>query len=151
MRILAIDPGPERSAWLILDDGAPADFSIDPNENVLRGLRYLFLEADTVVIEQVASYGMPVGAEVFETVFWSGRFAEACPQPVHRIPRLTVKLHLCHSPKANDSTIRQALIDRFSKPGAPAIGTKKAPGPLKGIVKDLWSALALAVTFADSQ
>ena len=32
---------------------------------------------DVVVIEKIESYGMAVGAEVFDTVLWAGRFAEA--------------------------------------------------------------------------
>jgi hypothetical protein len=32
---------------------------------------------DVVVIEKIESYGMAVGAEVFDTVWWAGRFAEA--------------------------------------------------------------------------
>lgn len=157
MRILAIDPGPERSAWLLLEDGSPIGAqNINLNAEVLEGLRSaagMAAAADTVVIEEIASYGMPVGREVFQTVRWSGRFEEACSVPVVYIPRLTVKLNLCHSPKANDATIRAALIDRFGRGGGRvvAIGNKARPGPLYGIHADLWSALALAVTFADSQ
>jgi hypothetical protein len=61
---------------------------------------------------------MPVGAEVFETIYWSGRFAEAYGvEHDARITRIDVKMHLCHSPRAKDGNVRQALIDRFGKPG----------------------------------
>jgi len=63
--------------------------------------------------------------------------------------RKTVAAHLCNTSRANDSNIRQALIDRFGPGREKAIGTKKNPGPLYGIKKDLWSALAVAVTYAD--
>ena len=57
---------------------------------------------------------MPVGAEVFETVYWSGRFAEAYGvEHVERITRVDVKMHLCHTSRAKDGNIRQALIDRL--------------------------------------
>jgi hypothetical protein len=64
---------------------------------------------------------------------------------VSRIPRLKVKLHLCHDSRAKDANIRAALIDRFGKPG-----TKKNPGALYGVTRDLWSALAVAITFWDT-
>jgi hypothetical protein len=144
--LLAIDPGPEKSAlirWL-----APRiSFArYAENSEILALLRSWRDGTDPLAIEQVASYGMPVGAEVFETVYWSGRFAEAYgADRVRRIPRLKVKLHLCHDSRAKDANIRQALIDRFGKPG-----TKKEPGVLYGIKGDLWAALALAVTAAET-
>jgi hypothetical protein len=102
-----------------------------------------------LVIEQVASYGMPVGAEVFETVFWSGRFAEASvPRRVHRITRKAIVTHLCGSARAKDSNVRQALIDRFG--GTDAIGRKATPGPLYGVTRDVWAALAVAICYVEA-
>jgi hypothetical protein len=144
--ILAIDPGTTRSAWVLLN-GDVLHGNLDTNEGVLREVRYRANYPDlyTVVIEQVESYGMAVGAEVFETVFWSGRFAEAArPLPVHRIGRKAVKLHLCGTTQAKDANIRAALIDRFG--GKDAI---RKGGPLYGIHGDEWAALAVAVTWAD--
>jgi hypothetical protein len=154
--ILAIDPGTTRSAWVLLRGGRPEAFGIDPNELILWALRAGTLPDGTLgrppvaVIEQVASYGMPVGAEVFETVRWSGRFEEALhPTPVVLLPRMAVKMHLCGNSRAKDPNIRQALLDKFG--GKSATGTKKAPGPLHGIHADLWAALAVAVTFAETR
>jgi len=161
MTILAIDPGSERSAYVALYEGKPYDHAIIPNADMLAhvhracgdrtGEAFMF-GIHAVVIERVEGFGMPVGVEVFETVYWSGRFAEAAhPLPVHRIGRKAVKLHLCGSARATDSNIRQALIDRYGPGKAAAIGTKKAPGPLHGIANDVWAALALAVTYQDQQ
>ena len=61
------------------------------------------------------------------------------------LPRRAVKLALCGDSRAKDANIRQALIDRFG--GSAAIGRKAAPGPLYGISRDVWSALAIAVTY----
>lgn len=148
--IIAIDPGPTWSAMLILIAGQPSNFGIKRNDELIAWLRkgHTATLLATVVIEKVESFGMAVGAEIFETVYWSGRFAEAArPSPVERIGRKAVKLHLCGTTKAKDSNIRQALIDRYG--GAEARGTKKEPGPLYGIANDVWSALAVAVTYAD--
>jgi hypothetical protein len=140
--ILAIDPGPERSALVRWDGAALSLSEFADNSEILTLLRARAGDGELLAIEQIVSYGMPVGAEVFETVYWSGRFAEAYGADcVRRIPRLKVKVHICHDSRAKDSNIRQALIDRFGKPG-----TKKQPGALYGISGDLWAALALAVT-----
>ncbi len=89
------------------------------------------------------------GAEVFETVRWAGRFEEAChPIPVVSLTRKAVVLHLCHDQRAGDPNIRRVLLDRFGGDGAK--GTKAHPGPLYGISGDVWAALAVAVTYAES-
>ncbi len=144
--ILAIDPGTSQSAWLRFDGTRPGAFGITANEILVKALRSGGLP-DVVVIEKVESYGMAVGAEVFDTVWWAGRFAEAAERvPVVMLPRRAVKLALCGDSRAKDANIRQALLDRFG--GSAAVGRKAAPGPLYGIHRDVWSALAIAVTYA---
>ena len=145
MRVLAIDPGTTRSAFAWLDGATVEDFGMDDNAEVLERLYGLGVDR-AVVIEKVESFGMAVGAEVFETVFWSGRFAEAAgPAPVHRVGRKAVKLALCGSPKAKDPNIRQAVIDRYGGPDAIRKG-----GPLYGVSKDVWAAIAVGLTWLDS-
>ncbi|TAL42599.1 MAG: hypothetical protein EPN91_07925 [Salinibacterium sp.] len=169
MRVLAIDPGPEQSAWLILDTpgglaaGRVVDFGLWETEEVRELCRVIGsthvghapndaepAAIDVAAIEWVEGYGMIVGREVFETVHWAGRMTEAIAVqgiPVAQVSRRSVKVAICGDTKAKDTNIRQALIDRFG--GAKAIGTKAAPGPLYGITKDVWSALAIAVTKAE--
>ena len=158
MTLLAIDPGTTRSAWVNVVGDVLLGFGILPNEQLLTWFRVLDHPVeegiDQVVIEKVESYGMAVGAEIFETVFWSGRFAEAAePLSVHRIGRKAVKLHLCGDTRAKDSNIRQALIDRYGgvEGKRAAVGLKASPGPLYGVSKDVWAALAVAVTYADQR
>ena len=144
--VLAIDPGSAQSAWLRFDGDRPQGFGITANEVLVRALRSGGLP-DVVVIEKVESYGMAVGAEVFDTVWWAGQFAEAVHRvPVVMLPRRAVKLALCGDSRAKDANVRQALIDRFGGKDA-AIGRKAAPGPLYEISRDVWSALAIAVTY----
>lgn len=142
--IFAIDPGTEESAYVILNEGAISAFGKLPNQALLLNFFAEQKPALDLVIEQVACYGMAVGAEVFETVFWSGRFAQAWGWAFHRLKRADVKMHLCQSMRAKDANIRQALIDRFGAPG-----TKKNPGATYGISGDVWAALGVAVTFYD--
>ncbi len=153
MRLLAIDPGTTQSAWLIFRGGVPCDFGISTNDELVKKLLTAssHLTLDRVVIEEIQSYGMAVGREVFETVRWAGRFEQAAePVPVALMPRRRVKLAICGDSRANDANIRAALIDRYGGKAA-AIGTKAAPGPLHGISKDVWSALAIAVTYQEEK
>jgi hypothetical protein len=159
-RLLAIDPGNTESAWVVIDVATrrPIAFAKDPNEAARRVCLGWgpFEVYDHAAIEMVASYGMAVGAEVFDTCVWIGRFIEALDGQVRdvggpdRVFRRHIKLHHCHSPKANDSNITQALVDRFA-PGQPnrGKGTKTQPGWFHGFAADIWQAYALAVYAAD--
>lgn len=147
--IYAIDPGNEQSAWVELADGVPINHGKVDNDVMLRACREQFRNDHLLAIEMIASYGMPVGREVFETCLWIGRFQEAFIDrggSVELIYRKDVKLFHCGTSRANDANIRAALLDRFGPGRDKAIGTKKNPGPLYGIVADQWSALAIATT-----
>lgn len=88
----------------------------------------------------------------------------------------SVTMHLCNSTRAKDPNIRQAIIDKYGGEDI-AIGNKKCPkckgkgwfgsgrsvcmvcngnqweyppGPLCGVTKDVWSAIAVAITFAET-
>lgn len=144
-QFIAIDPGPNVSAWLVWQKDRPARFGIENNETVLRRIDEFEMP---LAIEMVASYGMPVGKDVFETVVWIGRFIQRCKFDHRQIYRKDVKMHLCQSMRAKDGNIRQALLDRFPPSGGgktPQVGTKAQPGPLYGIKSHLWAALAVAV------
>jgi hypothetical protein len=95
---------------------------------------------DIVAIEMIACYGLRVGAEVFDTCVWIGRFIECVEgtAPVKLVFRSQVKKHLgCANGK--DKDVRAALIARYGEPG-----TAKNPGRLYGISSHLWAALAVA-------
>ena len=49
-----------------------------------------------------------------------------------------------------DRYVREALVDRFGGTEK-AVGTKKAPGQLYGMKEDMWSALAVAITCAETR
>lgn len=151
MKVLAIDPGTSKSAWLLFnsENDAPLAFGLEENHQLLnRLLAFDFYRVEHVAVEMVASYGMAVGKEVFETCVWIGRFIQAARSnmlsQVDLVYRKDVKLHLCGSMRAKDGNIRRALIDRFGAPGS-----KKQPGKTYGISKDIWSALAIAATYSD--
>ncbi len=145
--ILAIDPGPVESAYVYLGENLkPLDFGKTSNERVLDEIGH-YMYTKNFAIEMVASYGMAVGQEVFDTVFWIGRFWEKAGwhyDMKQLIYRKDEKINLCNSMKAKDKNIRQALIDRFG-----VVGVKKNPGWFYGVSKDVWSAIAVGVTYHD--
>ena len=148
--ILAIDPGNIESAYCIIEKETykPIEFGKIDNQQLLRQIG-LFKNIDCIVIEKVASYGMAVGKEVFDTCEWYGRFIQKyCDtnnsQTIEYVFRKDVKVNLCNSLKAKDSNIRQALIDRFG-----VVGIKKNPGWFYGFKKDIWSAYAVGITYLD--
>ncbi len=149
MKIIAIDPGTAQSAIVEWDGAAIIGHDIEANEPFRDDFCEMMADAppDLVAIEMVQSFGMPVGREIFETVLHIGRLVEICHNhvPCRLIYRQEVKQHLCHSARAKDSNIRQALIDRFGPPGL-----KKSPGLTYGLKADTWQAFALAVTAFDT-
>lgn len=138
--ILAIDPGTLVSGWVMLHGRQVVASGIDSNDAVLQ--RIAAWDA-ALAIEMIASYGMPVGREVFETCLWIGRFVQAYRYPglAQLVYRKDVKLHLCGTSKAKDPHIRQALLDLIGPQGV-----KRAPGPTYGVKSHAWSALAVAAT-----
>lgn len=158
--ILAIDPGNTESGYVFIrNDLSIVDKGKIKNENLLKKIimdEFWYEspkeEEDHIAIEMIASYGMPVGIEVFQTCVWIGRFIQAIQNGIEPkfIYRKDEKINLCQSMKANDTTIKQALVDRFA-PGQKNYGkgTKKEPGWFYGFAKDIWAAYAVAVTYYD--
>lgn len=151
--ILAIDPGNVESAYVLMSKTHnPIKHGKVKNEELLKLIDDLHRihEYDTVVIEMIASYGMAVGASVFETCVWVGRYLEAAERiagvTVTRMFRKEVKMNICGTMKAKDSNIRQALIDRFGQ-----VGTTKNKGWFFGFKSDIWAAYAVGVTYIDRE
>jgi len=155
--VIALDPGNTETAVVVLDkeDKKILFHAKISNEMMIVQLK----EFETIygkencelAIEMVASYGMPVGRSVFDTCVWIGRYIATWEGEFRLIVRKDVKMNICHSPKANDANIRQALMDRFGSTRELAIGTKKEPGPLYGVGNDERAALALAYTALETE
>ncbi len=145
-KIIAIDPGNIESAYCIIDANTYIPIKFDKIENDLLLNELENEEYDMLIIEMIASYGMPVGASVFDTCVWIGRFIQKSQKDYEYIYRREEKMNLCHSMKAKDSNIRQSLIDRFGE-----VGTKKNPGFFYGFKKDIWAAFAVGCTYLDKQ
>lgn len=143
--LLALDPGTEHTGYVLLQKQPFA--ILDHGDLANLDILSLIVPERTVACEMVAHYGsgMPAGKEIFDTCVWIGRFCQKAVSvgcDFHRVYRQDVKLHLCHSCKAKDANIRQALIDKLGPQGR-----KKQPGPTFGIAGHVWAALAVGVTF----
>jgi len=167
MITMAIDPGSAQSAYVVWNGTHIIGSNILPNADLLSETIPIWFSSkagqpdwpDLLAIEMIASYGMPVGAEVFDTCVMIGRFLQAAldisPSLQTRlVKRVEIKHFHCGSHKAKDANIRQAIIDRFGGKDK-AIGKKKSPGPLYAIHSHEWAALALALAvhrnFPESQ
>jgi len=143
VKILAIDPGSLKSAYVIYDtSGRIIAFNKEDNDRLLN-----LTLPDVVLIEMVACYGMPVGKEVFDTAVWVGRYMQAfhLANPI-LIYRKDVKLHHCNTMRAKDGNIIQALKDKYGDKG-----TKKNPGFFYGFSADVWQAFAIASYWAETK
>ena len=145
--IIGVDPGTEKSAAVALEDDGSLSLHMEGvNAEVKDWLATVASDwQDPVLIgiEDVRSYGMPIGRSTIETIWWSGRFYEAIEHAelVVRIPRKDIVVGLCGNARAGDRGVRDALLDLY--PGG--VGTKASPGPLHGISGHKWAALAVAV------
>lgn len=149
MNLLCIDPG-TRGSGVVLYNGNEIIQVIPIIENNKLLELSMFLDYNHLAIEMVACYGMPVGADVFETAVWIGRFIEHLSVPHTKVFRKDVKMTLCQTHRAKDANIRQAILDRFPASGGgktPQVGTMKEPGPLYGVSKHAWAALAVGITW----
>ncbi len=146
---MSIDPGNEQTAYTLIDDDLKIlEFGKICNEDFIE-LCYHYKRKDyDVAIEMIASYGMAVGKEVFETCVMIGRIYEIFNDTGMKptlIYRKEVKLNLCNSVRAKDGNIIQALKDRFGDRG-----TKKAQGWFYGVKADVWQAYAVGITYHDT-
>jgi hypothetical protein len=142
MRILGIDPGNVKSAYVIWDGVKIMQMGDVENADIMRLISSA--SYDSLAIESITGYGMAVGTEVFETCRWEGKFeylaSDLTKKPFRRIRRRDIKSHICENPTAKDRDILAALTDKIGPKG-----TKANPGPTFGVSGDIWAALAVAV------
>ena len=159
MKIIGIDPGSKETAYIEIWDDRIGAMGKIPNHDFLLLFHRQQSHFDACFCERTASYGKPVGEDVFETVrlegaLWGLWTTWWTPEPFRQhhpvfsfkfVPRRKVKQALCGTDfRITDAVIRQRLIDLWGGKEK-AIGRKGSPGPLYGLKGDLWSALAVLV------
>ena len=121
--ILGIDPGNELSAYCLCNyDLTPIEFGKIPNGELIDKVISLINnnKMQSVAVEHIQGYGMPVGKEVFETCYFIGKICDRIERNtsiknIRRIYRKDEKLAIVGNLKANDTIIRHTLIDMFAK------------------------------------
>lgn len=149
MIILAIDPGNIESAFCfykVNKDKVATNILAKGkvvNEKVLSLITSNTTKISRIYVEDIAQYGTGVGKTIFDTVKFIGRLLERADSlkiPIELVYRKTYISYILDNPKANDSIVRQYLMDTFGDKG-----TKKNPGPMFGFAADMFSALMIAV------
>lgn len=132
--IIGIDPGPEKSALVVWDSEEEkiTHHQFSKNEEVLD---YLIAAPSSydLAVEMIEGMGQAVGASVFYTCVWIGRFVQVRHDKWSLIPRKSLKRAITGNTNAKDKDIRRALLSRLGKEAT------------KGIVTHRWQALAVAL------
>lgn len=143
MIFIGIDPGQNKSGFVVCNEFKPIDCGIEDNEDV----RELLINANIV-------RGMPAkliiekpicrkwsGSSVSETAIWAGIFQSAWPdwRNVELLTRQKVRMRTVGK-KATDAKIKRYLIDRFPQ---------FVDNCFKNFRADIWQAYALVVVYLD--
>ena len=160
MRIIAIDPGTTHSGYVVFNtsDMSFTEHGKIKNEDLAERMAILLQTRkqyeqpiERVIIENITPQGV-FGKTTIETCKWLGRFDLIASLFLRRgahsyvyINRSTVKKHLLGKVNGmRDTHVRKAVIQRIHPNFS-----RKNPGPLAGVTKDTWSALALALVYTD--
>jgi hypothetical protein len=112
-------------------------------------------EYELVAIEYPHPRGESMYTQLVDAIRWIGRYEGAHGADLSYIDRKDVKMTLCgRCVGVGDSNIRAALLSRYPATGGGKIGqvgTKKLPGPLFGVSKDMWAALGVAITWNETK
>lgn len=145
MRVLALDPGPKETAYVVWDGSKIEEMGNTANDDLVTCLQFWPVRRPHhCAIEQIR--GCKTGkAEILDTCWWGGRFFQAWGTGAVMVSRQQIVKSLGYSGYGNkDTYVRKALIARFGPPGT------KVHGVLHGVTGHLWAAAALAITFHDS-
>jgi len=152
MKIIGIDPGPDKSGWVIWDHstGNVCDRGTNINAYLLYCMLPSLLQVHTLsfaAIEGLACYGRTVGKAVFQSAYMIGALAHMLSmhsKGVFIIPYAEKSKYFVGSRSSNDAAIRAYLRDHYGEKG-----TSKKPGPFYGIVNHEWEAAATAIHIAE--
>lgn len=115
-RILGCDPGPERSAYALLENGVPKEHGWVANEDLL-----VMVASDGpafryhLAIETLHPRGEPVSSQAMGGQLWAGRFIQAAGVPFTCVDPFDARFAATGNPKATDKHIRIGLLNIFGE------------------------------------
>ncbi len=157
MVVLGLDAAPTVAHGVLYDAQAARVVSVHPSmslADVRALLRPPACPVRLVAIERVQGQGRTVGASVITTSEMVGRLLEIAEARCYRtigLYRREVLAHLDALGRGNrDALVKARLCEWHGCASiAEAKGTRKAPGPLRGLANDLWAACAVAIVGAN--
>lgn len=150
LQVYSVDPGQTISGWCCYSANTPVAAGVDENETVLAMIQANGPSA--LILERVQNYGRILGRSTFDTIYWTGRFAQAGYERGHTVQRLyfaDVREHFCgRRSKVKERDVWLKIVERYG--GAEiAVGTRKQPGTIAHVKGHARSAFALALTWWD--
>lgn len=145
MIICGIDPGPNSSGCCVWDTEKQyiRAMNAECDNNIIGETAEFQGVVEAYIIEDIKSYGMPVGESVFATCKVIGRLQERLGSPI-MVYKRDIQLHFCGTTKAKDANIKRVLLDRFGEKG-----TKQKKGITYGLKNHAWDAFALCIYYQD--
>jgi len=163
-RILGVDPGTTESGVVVWDSETNdvLERYITSNAGIRNRLRRQkrLRGIGVLVVESMTPYA--AGYTTMDTVLHIGQLIE-CARGIgwnlHQITRQAVVKHICgkkakDDKRGADARVREALLRRFPASGGgktPQVGIKDKPGPLYGMKTHMWAALAVAITWLETE
>lgn len=165
--VLCIDPGPDQSGYVLVQDGKVIEGGRKDNDELLVQIdllnHYVMFgtiftpgnvteretEAErkyTVIIEWLSCYGSAIGQSVLRTAEACGRFREMVESVYGTTYLELTRPEVCRRLAGQTRGITKAVIRRAVIDIMGEIGTKREPGPLyimRSAGPHAWDALAL--------
>jgi len=114
--VLGIDPGSEKSAYVLWDNKKILQKGIHPNEELLNILEDIWkwdlTEEIILAIEKIVSIHGKGGKAIIDTIHWTERFYQFWPGPKELVPVWVIKKALGAK---NNAGVRRVLIQRFGE------------------------------------
>lgn len=137
-RLLAIDVGPQQSAYCELHDGAIGQHGWLDNDVLLSRIRGNAEPSYVTIIESPQAQDRPLGKMLRDTIWWAARFAEAIDSrgvEWHEAEERDVAFWLTGNRSANNPAILQSLKDVFGDKTQQPCDRCNSTGTVMGIKK----------------